>query len=448
MIKNINLRALGVLTLGAAFVGMACSSAPSPDDSPVDSSSNASTDSSTDPSAELDSAVANSSSSVSIDIGNRPDELLSVLAEGELKNRLSTCDTTAVQRSNFSISHRGAPLRLPEHSREGYLAAVEQGAGIVECDVTFTNDAEPVCRHSQCDLHTTTNILDTDLSASCSVPPDHSSETPYANVRCCASDLSLAEFSTLRAKRDGANRNATSLEDYLAGTPDWTGEPATDYATLMTLAESIALLEPLGVSMTPELKSFESPVEDDGTFARDVLSQRMFDTFKNAGVEPERLYPQSFELDDISLWHNIEPTYAQNAVWLDGRYATQSINGADASGLTPDFDELADLNIAYLAPPIWMLLTLDEDQQIVPSDYARRANAAGLRLLTWSLERSPDADNGGFYYQSIADVYDNAGDQLRALEILVNDVGVEGVFSDWPATTTWFAHCNPEGRRR
>jgi glycerophosphoryl diester phosphodiesterase len=37
------------------------------------------------------------------------------------------------------------------------------GAGILECDVTFTRDRELVCRHAQCDLHTTTNILDTPL---------------------------------------------------------------------------------------------------------------------------------------------------------------------------------------------------------------------------------------------------------------------------------------------
>jgi len=44
------------------------------------------------------------------------------------------------------------------------------GAGILECDVTFTKDLELVCRHSQCDLHTTTNILTTPLAAKCSVP--------------------------------------------------------------------------------------------------------------------------------------------------------------------------------------------------------------------------------------------------------------------------------------
>ncbi len=43
------------------------------------------------------------------------------------------------------------------------------GAGILECDVTFTKDQELVCRHSQCDLQTTTNVLDIpELAAKCS----------------------------------------------------------------------------------------------------------------------------------------------------------------------------------------------------------------------------------------------------------------------------------------
>ena len=44
------------------------------------------------------------------------------------------------------------------------------GAGIVECDVTFTKDGQLVCRHDECDLHTTTNIVDTPLNASCTLP--------------------------------------------------------------------------------------------------------------------------------------------------------------------------------------------------------------------------------------------------------------------------------------
>ncbi len=43
------------------------------------------------------------------------------------------------------------------------------GAGILECDVTFTKDQELVCRHDQCDLATTTDVLTLPaLAAKCS----------------------------------------------------------------------------------------------------------------------------------------------------------------------------------------------------------------------------------------------------------------------------------------
>ena len=41
-------------------------------------------------------------------------------------------------------------MQFPEHTLESYKAAAIQGAGIIECDVTFTMDRELICRHSQC----------------------------------------------------------------------------------------------------------------------------------------------------------------------------------------------------------------------------------------------------------------------------------------------------------
>ncbi|TMP65107.1 glycerophosphodiester phosphodiesterase, partial [Pseudoalteromonas sp. S1609] len=105
----------------------------------------------------------------------------------------------------FSIGHRGAPMQYPEHTKESYIAAARMGAGIVECDVTFTNDKELVCRHSQCDLHTTTNILAIpELAAKCSEPftPANSNSGTPASAKCCTSDISLAEFLTLEGKMD------------------------------------------------------------------------------------------------------------------------------------------------------------------------------------------------------------------------------------------------------
>lgn len=88
-----------------------------------------------------------------------------------------------------------------------------------------------------------------------------------------------------------------------------------------------------------------------------------------------------------------------------------------------------------------MLVTL-EDGKIVPSLYAKEANAAGLNIITWTLERSgPLKTGGGWYYQSIEEATTSDGIMFELLDVLAQDVGAVGVFSDWPATTSYYASC-------
>ena len=95
-----------------------------------------------------------------------------------------------------------------------------------------------------------------------------------------------------------------------------------------------------------------------------------------------------------------------------------------------------------LAPPIYMMLALNDQKQIVASDYAKAAKAAGLDLIAWSLERDGPLDKGGgFYHRSVKAAIDRDGDALTVLDVLAKQVGVRGVFSDWPATTTFYASC-------
>lgn len=116
--------------------------------------------------------------------------------------------------SDFSIGHRGATLQFPEDTLESMKAAAIQGAGIIECDVTFTKDRELICRHSQCDLHTTTNVVTIpELNAKCTKPWEpNQGEDPI----CCASDFTLEEIKMLCAKMDSGNMlNATTPEEYV-----------------------------------------------------------------------------------------------------------------------------------------------------------------------------------------------------------------------------------------
>ena len=71
------------------------------------------------------------------------------------------------------------------------------------------------------------------------------------------------------------------------------------------------------------------------------------------------------------------------------------------------------------------------------------AKAAGLDLITWTLERSGIlADgNNGFYFQTFDSAIKREGDLYRVIDVLAQDVGVLGIFSDWPAPVTFYANC-------
>ncbi len=402
--------------------------------------------------AEDNASNASASSSLPVSLGPRPYFLIDDMDEdnaqsAELKATLEQCAANLEQptRSDFSIGHRGAPLMFPEHTRESYLAAARMGAGVLECDVAFTEDKELVCRHSQCDLHGTTNILETELAEQCSVPPTFDADgklTNAADVQCCTSDITLAEFKTLEGRMDGVDTSADTLEAYLAGNPRWRTELYADRGTLMSHAESIALFQDLGVKMTPELKTPSVEMPFDGMSQQDY-AQKLIDEYVEAGVPPEDVFPQSFLLDDVRYWvDNTE--FADQAVYLDDRYDVEGFDVTDPASWEPSMQELADTGVKILAPPMWMLLAEgdSEDRPIVPSVYAEKAMEAGLELIAWSFERSaPLTRDGAWYHQTIDNVVDNDGDKMVALDVMARDIGVKAVFSDWPAAVTFYANC-------
>ena len=378
----------------------------------------------------------------SVQLGPRPFFLLEDMDPGDLKETLEMCTEGPFTRTDFSIGHRGAGLQFPEHTRESYEAAARMGAGIVECDVTFTSDLELVCRHSQCDLHTTTNILAIpELAAKCSVPFRRSRGIHPVEVKCCTSDLTLTEFKMLKGKMDAANPMARTVEEYMDATASWRTDLYASRGTLMTHAESIDLFMSRGVKFTPELKS-PSVIMPYGDYTQEDYAQQMIDEYKEAGVSPEKVWAQSFNLNDVTYWIGAEPDFGAQAVFLDGRYGDPDFDHTDPATWEPSMEELVDEGVNIIAPPMWMLLALDENDQIVSSVYAMYARDAGLDIITWTLERSgPLKEGGGWYYDTITDAINNDGDMFEVLDVLAQDVGILGVFSDWPAMVTFYANC-------
>ena len=410
-------------------------------------------------------AASTGANPLTIDPGPRPLRLVQDLDDSPLKRRLLSCAQGPFQPTAFAIGHRGACLAYPEHTRESYLAAARQGAGIIECDVTFTRDLELVCRHAQNDLHTSTDILShPDLAAKCRRPftpatfaADGRLLTP-ASAECWTSDLTLAEFRRLRGRRDGFNPRARTVAEYQQP-PDiaWSGlAVGAELGTLLTHRESIALFQELGVMMIPELKESLDPLPFAG-LTRAALAQRLIDDYRAAGVAPRHVWPQSFLREDIDYWLARTPDFGRQAVYLE------------SAERVADLPSLADLRryraagIRIVAPPLFALLEGDASGAIRPSSYARDVRAAGLAIIPWSLERSgslaapgrgianvtgtdTNTDIGidtykGFYYQTLNAAIRREGDVLRVLDVLAQEVGIQAIFSDWPATVVYYANC-------
>lgn len=380
--------------------------------------------------------------------GSRPLYLVDDMDNSPLKTQLKSCEGQTAMKSDFSISHRGAPLQYPEHTYDSYLAAARMGAGILECDVAFTKDKQLVCRHAQNDLHTTTNILATPLAKKCSTPPKFDAKGQLTNadkIECRTSDITLNEFKSLRGKMDAGDTKAKTLEQYMNATAPWRTDLYSQNGKLLSLEEHIKLTESLGLKHTPELKT---PAEKMpfGNYTQYQYRKQLIDTYKKAGVPADKVFAQSFDIEDVKYWLNNNPDFAKNAVYLidDSNETAQgkTFDKNDPTTWKHSMQQLKAMGINIIAPATWLLVTSDGKGQMMPSEYAKEANKAGLKIITWSIERSgPLANGGGWYYTGLEDAINNDGDLMSFIDVLAQEVGVMGIFSDWPATVTYYANC-------
>jgi glycerophosphoryl diester phosphodiesterase len=112
------------------------------------------------------------------------------------------------------IGHRGTPGYLPDHTLEGYKKAIEMGADFIEPDLVATKDGILVARHEP-------NITaTTDVSTRAEFAARKTRKTVDGVVEegWFASDFTLAEIKTLRAKQPLAERDASYNGQFLIPT--------------------------------------------------------------------------------------------------------------------------------------------------------------------------------------------------------------------------------------
>jgi glycerophosphoryl diester phosphodiesterase len=379
-----------------------------------------------------------------IQLGPRPYFLVDNMDEGPLKDKLQSCSNMEMKTSAFGIGHRGGgTLFIPEETKESMLAGPRMGAGVVECDVTFTKDRKLVCRHDQCDLHFTTNIVTIpELNAKCTQPFTPAANGKPASAKCCTSDITQDEFKSLCGKMEGFNASATTAEDFLHGTPPWRTDEYATCGTVMTHKDYIELVDYLGLQFSPEVKTPVVKMPFQGDYTQEDLLKQFVSEYREAKIDFKRIWAQSFLYTDILWFLKNEPELGKQAVLLDEQGDTPDTFPGAVANLT----KYAKDGVKIVAPPLYYLVEPGADgKSIVPSSYAKRAKELGLKIITWTLERSGPlatvAARKEYYYTSIYNVTNNDGDVYNLVDVLARKVGVIAMFSDWSATVTYYANC-------
>jgi glycerophosphoryl diester phosphodiesterase len=183
------------------------------------------------------------------------------------------------------IGHRGASGELPEHTLASYQRAIDQGAQCIEPDVVLTKDGTMIARHEPM-LDDTTDVADKFPAARKSTRfVDGVSTTAYF-----ASDFTLAEIKTLRAKQSRANRPQQFNGQYAVPTLD----------EVIALAKSESTRLGRTICIYPEIK--HSTFHATGLkFGVNVFEDKLLNTlhaaYGNTASAP--VFIQSFEVSNL-----------------------------------------------------------------------------------------------------------------------------------------------------
>jgi glycerophosphoryl diester phosphodiesterase len=217
----------------------------------------------------------------------------------------------------------------------------------------------------------------------------------------------------------------------------------------MSFRESIELNKALGVKHTPELKS-GTAAEINAIFgSQQNYALKLTDELRAAGVKPRDAWPQSFNVEDIFVWIDSTEYGKQAAYLIDYDAAANDIiiqAPYNQMNRAEYFQMLKKRGVRVIAPAMPALLAVDAAGHVVPSQFANDLRSMGFDIITWTLERSDlrrGASAAGFYYdfdpQGVAIQKDS--DMYKALDVLARQVKILGIFSDWPATVTYYANC-------
>ncbi len=320
-------------------------------------------------------------------------------------------DRVSSGQGKLVIAHRGASGYLPEHTLAAKAMAYAQGADYIEQDLVMSKDDHVVVLHDH-HLDTVTNVHD--------LFPDRA----RVDGRYYVIDFTLEELRQLAVSERFAAPDEPGVAVYEQRFP-----PGKSSFRIATFAEEIELIQGLNrstggsVGIYPEIKS---PAFHRGE-GKDI-SAAVLEVLKAYGYdEPQdKAFLQCFDGDELqrirgellpAMNMNVPlvqllgtgPRY-QEAVTPEGMASIASY----ANGIGPSMDLVVAPDSAPSKPEI--------------TDLVQRAHGLGLVVHPYTFRRDS------------LPVY--AADYDELLEIFLKDIGVDGVFTDFPDLTVEFIGSN------
>jgi glycerophosphoryl diester phosphodiesterase len=322
--------------------------------------------------------------------------------------------TSALAAEKVVIAHRGASGYLPEHTIAAKAMAYAMGVDYIEQDVVMTKDDQLVILHD--------HYLDRVTDVQEKFPQRKREDGRYYVI-----DFTLDEIRSLEiVERYSFDEEGTRVPVFPDRFPY-----AKSRFKVHTLAEEIELIQGLNkstggdVGIYPESKSPEFHLSE----GKD-LSAAMLKTLKHYGYTDKlsKVYFQTFEIEELKRVHDELLPLLEMDIKL-----VQLMGGEElykdiitAEGLT-ELSTYAD----GIGPSMFMITeTKDKGVTYKVTDLVKDAHAAGLEVHPYT-----------FRADSFA-IPQFAGSYEGLLDIFLNQIGVDGVFSDFPDKTVKFLETN------
>ncbi|MTI11978.1 glycerophosphodiester phosphodiesterase [Sansalvadorimonas verongulae] len=365
--------------------------------------------------------------------------LAMAVAAGLAMGSIPVSASTPVVQEKVVVAHRGASGYLPEHTLEGYAAAYFMGADYIEQDVVMTRDDHLVVMHDP--------YLDRVTDVMVKFPKRYH-VMPDGSKRWRAVDFTLAEIKTLQVVTSFTSPTGTKPENALkAAKTDWPQRfpmGKSDFE-IPTLGEAIELVQGLNKA-----------------------------TGRNVGIYPEIKNPSLFRMEgkDISI-AVLKELKKYGYTSKSDKVFVQCFNPAETKRISKELmPELGmDLKVVQLiAANSWGESFEIKDGKLVPYDFDWMFQPGGMAkvaeyadgigpskaFLIDSKKSTRDhlvltpmiseAHKAGmvvhpFTFRVEADrILPPAKDFDDMVSMFVNEVGVDGLFSDFPDRAVKVVH--------